>query len=177
MPRNPKTVPANLEFRKPTSNDAPVGEAAFFREHKASFGPYLRALREQRGLSLRDAAAQLGLSFAKLQKMETGGRFRLPNVAFLVAIADFYDRPAAEVLNEAGIRMIMPEALEQIVDRDGAFADLVLHPELRPTRMDLAWTQSFSTVQKNQWIEFARKLADHPDPKALLDEIMQGREP
>jgi transcriptional regulator with XRE-family HTH domain len=175
MPRNPKSVPSDLEFRKPGADDAQVGEATFFREHKASFGPYLRALREQRGLSLRDAAAQLGLSFAKLQKMETGGRFRLPSLEFLLAIADFYDRPHAELLNEAGIRVIMPEDIEREADRDSTFADLVLHPDLRPTRMDLTWTESFSTVQKNQWIEFARKLAEHPDPKGLLDEILQGR--
>lgn len=48
-----------------------------FREHKATFGPYLRELRVARGVSLRDAARRLGITFTKLQKMETGGRFRI----------------------------------------------------------------------------------------------------
>ena len=43
------------------------------REHKESFGPYLRGLREARALTLRVASARLGITFAKLQKMETGG--------------------------------------------------------------------------------------------------------
>jgi hypothetical protein len=36
-----------------------MGEVAFYREHNPDFGPYLRKLREGRGLSLRDAADQL----------------------------------------------------------------------------------------------------------------------
>lgn len=177
MPREPQPVPPDLEFREPDEDSVPVGEATFFREHKKSFGPYLRALREARGLSLRDAADQLGLSFTKLQKMEVGGRFRLPDLDFLLSIADFYGRPHAEVLNEAGIRVVMPEDLQEEMDRDRAFAALVLDPDLRPTRMDQNWTESFSTLQKTQWIEFARKLAAQPDPAALVERLLAGREP
>ena len=146
--------------------------AIYFREHKPTFGPYLRALRVERGLSLRDAAAQLGVPFSKLQKMETGGRFRLPGPHALATIADFFGRPHAEVLHEAGIGVLWPEDMESGEARDRAFAALVLHPDLRPLRMDLAWTESFSALQKAQWIEFARRLPAAGDPAALVDELV-----
>lgn len=83
-------------------------ETVLFREHRASFGPYLRALRVGRGLSLRDAAAKLDVSFAKLQKMETGGRFRIESPAIFEAMAALFERPVAEVLAAAGVRFDVP---------------------------------------------------------------------
>jgi transcriptional regulator with XRE-family HTH domain len=79
-----------------------------FREHRASFGPYLRGLRAARGLSLRDASSRLGITFAKLQKMETGGRFRIDSVALFGAVAALFERPMAEVLAAAGVRLDAP---------------------------------------------------------------------
>lgn len=85
-------------------------ETVLFRRHKASFGPYLRALRTARCLSLRAAATQLGITFAKLQKMERGGRFRIESPALFDALASLYERPAAEVLAAAGVRFDAPPA-------------------------------------------------------------------
>ena len=34
----------------------------------------------------------------------------------------------------------------------------LLNPALRPLRMDDRWIDSFSTLQKKQWVEFARRL-------------------
>ena len=79
-----------------------------FREHKATFGPYLRELRVGRGVSLRDAAGRLGVSFAKLQKMETGGRFRIDSAAIFEAVAGLFERPLAEVLASAGVSFGAP---------------------------------------------------------------------
>ena len=83
-------------------------ETVLFREHKASFGPYLRALRAGRGLSLRDAASKLDVTFAKLQKMETGGRFRIESPAIFDAMAALFERPVAEVIAAAGVRFDVP---------------------------------------------------------------------
>ena len=85
-------------------------ETVLFREHKASFGPYLRALRVGRGLSLRDAATELGVSLAKLQKMETGGRFRIESPAIFDSMAALFERPVAEVLAAAGVRFDVPRS-------------------------------------------------------------------
>ncbi len=84
-------------------------EPTYVREHTRGFGPYLRALREGRGLSLRDAAAQLGASAAKIQKMEAGGRFRAPSLDLLHRIADFYGQGREEVLAAAGFRVLSAE--------------------------------------------------------------------
>ena len=157
MPNAPTPPPAGT-VHQPTELARAVGEVAFYREHNASFGPYLRQLRLDRGLSLRDASDQLGLTFAKLQKMETGGRFRIDSLSLFGAIADLYGRPRHEVLEAAGIKVLEPEELADDLDDDAVFARLVLHPALRPMRMDDRWLDSFSALQKKQWVEFARRL-------------------
>ncbi len=81
---------------------------ALLREHKATFGPYLRGLRQGRALSLREASARLGITFAKLQKMETGGRFRIDSTALFETIAALYERPVDEVLAAAGVFAPLP---------------------------------------------------------------------
>ena len=55
----------------------------------------------------------------------------------------------------------MPPDVYADVNRDDAFAALVLHPALRPTRMDSTWLDSFSSVHKQQWVEFALRLESH----------------
>jgi transcriptional regulator with XRE-family HTH domain len=154
MTRTP-SKPAVVE---PSPLGRAMGEVAFYREHNPGFGGYLRKLREDRGLSLRDAADQLGMTFAKLQKMETGGRFRIDSLALFADIADVYVRSRDEVLEAAGIRVLEPGAVTDELDEDSAFARLVLHPSLRPLRMDERWTDAFSPLQKRQWVEFAKRL-------------------
>ncbi|MFN7132387.1 MAG: helix-turn-helix domain-containing protein [Myxococcales bacterium] len=83
------------------------------REHKAAFGAYLRELREGRGLSLRDAAPHLGITFAKLQRMETGGRFRIESASLFEALAALYERPVDEVLARAGVSFSAAALREQ----------------------------------------------------------------
>ena len=67
-------------------------------------------------------------------------------------------RPRAEVLEAAGIRVLEPHAVAAELDEDAAFASLVLHPALRPLRMDDRWLDAFSQLQKKQWVEFAKRL-------------------
>ena len=66
--------------------------------------------------------------------------------------------PLPEVLEAAGIRVLEPHAVTDELDDDNAFARLVLHPALRPLRMDERWIDSFSTLHKKQWVEFAKRL-------------------
>ncbi len=79
----------------------------------------------------------------------------------LQRIATLYGRPLGEVLEEAGVEVALPPDVYADVNRDDAFAALVLHPALRPTRMDGAWLDSFSSVHKQQWVEFALRLESH----------------
>ncbi len=158
MPRTPTPPTPAGTVVEPHPLARAIGEVAFYREHNPGFGPYLRKLREERGLSLRDAADQLGMTFAKLQKMETGGRFRIDTLHLFGDIADLYVRPRAEVLESAGIRVLEPHEITNELDEESAFARLALHPALRPLRMDERWLDSFSTLQKKQWVEFAKRL-------------------
>ena len=158
MPNIPSKLEAHEGTVEPTPLGRSMGEVAFYRDHNPGFGPYLRKLREDFGLSLRDAADELEMSFAKLQKMETGGRFRIDSLDLFVSIADLYVRPRSEVLEAAGIRVLEPHAVTDEIDDDSAFTRLVLHPALRPLRMDERWVDSFSSLQKKQWVEFANRL-------------------
>ncbi len=82
------------------------------REHREAFGPWLRGERAARGLTLRVAAERLGVSFAKLQKMETGGRFRIHSLALLDDIAALYELPVHAVREAAGVRSEAPPVHE-----------------------------------------------------------------
>lgn len=53
------------------------------------FGEKLRALREQRGLTLRQLSDLVEVGYSYISKMERGEK--TPNVAMLVKIADFFE--------------------------------------------------------------------------------------
>lgn len=134
---------------------------AYVWKPQADFGPWLRELRERRGLSIRALAAETGLSFAKLQRLESGGRQRAPSSEMILGLAIYYGQPVEEVLERAGFRVDVPPDLKDALRCDESFMALVLHPKLRPIRMDDRFTDSFSRLQKAQWVDFARKLEAH----------------
>lgn len=153
----------------------PLGDAAFYWRYKPEFGTWLRQAREARGLTLRAAAAELGFSFTKLQKLEVSGRNKAPSLSLLQRIATLYGRPLGEVLEAAGVEVALPPDVYAEVNRDDAFAALVLHPALRPMRMDPPWLDSFSSVHKQQWIEFALRLEQHlAAGGASVSELLRG---
>ena len=88
------------------------------RRHDPAFGPHLRALRVAAGMSLREVASIAGISFAKLQKMETGGRFRVTSPAMLDGLADLYGVDRAELWRLAGFVMINVSSAVDAADND-----------------------------------------------------------
>lgn len=114
-------------------------------------GEHLRAWRAAKGLSLR--AADLGIPYSILQKLETGGRAKAPDVDFLERVVLVYSVPTHEVLRAAGYRLRDVRDARDAVDQ--AFRELVLDPRLCPSGMDPRRLHSFSTTQKGQWLEFA----------------------
>lgn len=142
-------------------------------------GPALRQWRVEKGFSLRAAAAELDVSFAYLQKLETGGRASPPTLTLLQRMAAVYDVPTNSLFAAAGVT---PHRLEDARDSvDRAFRRLVLHPKLCPQGMDELWVSSFSVRQKRQWIEFAQRLLDVFEDSELisieLEEIIRGDPP
>lgn len=136
----------------------PVGTAEIYWEHRDTFAPYLRRLRREAALSLREAATTLGLPFTRLQKLETGGRSRAPEFDFLKRLAALYERPEEEVFDMAGITMLLPEGFHTTVDYEQDFRTLVLESDLRPQLFDKTWCETFLFLNKQQWVEFAHKL-------------------
>ncbi len=139
---------------------APAGPegAAWTWRPRAEFAPWLREQRLTHGLTLQSAAARLGVSYTRLHKLETGGRVRAPSLELIAAIARLYGHETDLVLTRAGFRVQLPAELRDTARCDETFAALVLHPALRPACMDERWVESYSRIQKAQWVEFARRL-------------------
>lgn len=140
---------------------------------RGDFGPWLRGLRERAELSLRQAADALSYSYSSLYKLEARTPAHPPAVGLLLQLAHLYGKEPGTVLLRAGYALDLPPELVDPDSCDEAFAALVMCPSLRPVFMTAAWTQSFSRLQKAQWVEFARKLEAHllsggPPVDALL---------
>jgi transcriptional regulator with XRE-family HTH domain len=128
-------------------------------EARASFGPYLRGLRDAARLSLRAAAEEMGVSFSYLSKLETGEKPTPPSLKVLQRMARLYGRDLRELMHEAGFRFETSPELDALEESlDARFLRLVTHPELRPMRMDAVVIEMIPPLVKRQWIEFARKL-------------------
>lgn len=124
--------------------------------HAEDLGEKLREWRTAKGLSLRDAASQLDIAYSILQKLETGGRAKTPDIDLLQRVALVYGVPTGEVFRAAGYSLREIEDVRDAIDY--AFRELVLDPRLCPRGMDAGWLDAFSTKQKRQWLEFAWRL-------------------
>ncbi len=138
--------------------DDPEGNGELLWRPRPEFTVYLRECREGVQLSLREAAQQLGVSFTRLQKMETGGRYKAPNLALLSKLATLYRVSSAELLRAAGFEVAVTETLRQDLDYELEFDALAFHPALNPRHMDRDWRFAYAPLVKQQWVDFANKL-------------------
>jgi transcriptional regulator with XRE-family HTH domain len=151
--------PTELLLKNAPPSAEPAGVAALMWEARASFGPYLRGLRDAARLSLRAAAEEMGVSFSYLSKLETGEKPTPPSLKVLQRMARLYGRDLRELMHEAGFRFETSPELDALEESlDARFLRLVTHPELRPMRMDAVVIEMIPPLVKRQWIEFARKL-------------------
>ena len=153
-----------------------LGEASFVWSPNPTFASFLRQVREMSGISLRQAAPALGVSYAWLARTETGGYASPPSLKRLHDIAELYGVDARELLHEAGVRLQLPDHLEAGASLDARFKAVVLHPQLRPGLLDADALAYVPDRVKRQWLEFAEKLANHPDPKRLLTTALSKAE-
>jgi transcriptional regulator with XRE-family HTH domain len=139
-------------------------------KQRHSFGAYLRGVREELGLGLREAAVLVNLSYSYVSKIETGARDAPPSLKVLQRLSDAYYRDIREILYEAGLRPdVVGGADEAQVDLDARFHQLVAHPRLRPPGMNKTVEGCLSPLVKAMWIEFALKLAADQQQDAALD--------
>jgi transcriptional regulator with XRE-family HTH domain len=158
----PSRSPTEIILKNAPPGAQPVGVAAVTWEARASFGPYLRGLRDAARLSLRAASEAMAVSFSYLAKLETGERASPPTLKVLQRIAKVYGRDLRELMHEAGFRFETPAEMDAMEESlDARFLRLVTHPALRPMRMDAVVLEMIPPLVKRQWIEFARKLETH----------------
>lgn len=151
--------PRDNVFRSARYAEAPgIEEAAIVWSRRPTFGPFVRRIREEKAMSLRNASAELGVSFNYLAKLETGGRIKAPTPRLIQAIADLFGHDVNEVLREAGFQAKTPPGVRHQERVDQEFRRLLTHPELRPLRVDIAALDYYSPLQKLQVLELAARL-------------------
>ncbi len=153
------TAPRTRHYGPPPSG--PLSLQVVLGDHRGSFGQYLRRMRQNHGLSLRAAAEHFGVSFIYLQRLELGRGPRLVGMDWMKKIAAVYGRDLVEVTREAGLVAEVPPQSDDTPSIDEEFERLVTHPALAPYGLDARALAFYSLHQKQQWIEFARKLEQH----------------
>jgi len=81
----------------------------------SKLGKYLKQLREEQELSIRNVARQSKMSPSHLAKIEAGDTFKTVSVEVLIKLSKFYGIPVCAILKEAGF-------IEDAVDELPEFA-------------------------------------------------------
>lgn len=101
-----------------------------------AIGDYLKNLREKRGLSIREAARRVGISYTRLQELERGisrttGKPTSPSTEILIKIAKGYEQPIPVLLEMAGLSPVSQDEHQE--------AELIkVFRELSPKGRELA---------------------------------------
>jgi len=168
-----KVSPADVTLAGPPSEDSEqVGEVGFVWSQNPEFPGYLRQVREAAGISMRRASKALGTSYAWLARQETGGPVRPPSLEQLQAMAELYRVDTREMLHAAGVRIELPADVDTGPTLSQRFTAVVLDPALRPPLLDEDAAHYIPDRVKRQWLDFAEKLVEQPDPKAFLEELL-----
>jgi len=72
------------------------------KKEEFALGKFLKFLREQKGLSLREVQKATGIPNAYLSQLETGDRRKIPSPQRLRKLADYYNVKIAQLLEKAG---------------------------------------------------------------------------
>ena len=163
-----------LAVHGPPAGEPEVETPAYVWNRNPDFPRYLRRMREQAGLSIRQAAPALGLSVPYLSRFETGGPAKPPEVTRLFAMADLYGIDRREMLSEAGVHLDLPADLVLQPDTDRQFARMMMDPRIRPTLLSEEALHYVSPRLKAQLIEWAQLLVLQRDPKAYLNALIYG---
>ena len=101
-----------------------------------AIGEHLKKLRLERGLSAREAAKRIGISYTRLQELESGvsrttGKPTSPSTDLLIKIAKGYDQPIPLLLEMTGLSPVSQDEHQE--------AELIkVFRELSPKGRELA---------------------------------------
>jgi HTH-type transcriptional regulator, competence development regulator len=152
------------------------GKKSRLREKKAetlSFGPMLRALRQQRGIGLRQLAARVHISPPYLSNIETG-KFPPPSDEKLRLIARELDEDPDKLLAKAGDRIIVDpscgtasffgEALRELRQKKGiGLRQLAAKVGISPSYLSNVETAKFPPPSEETLSLIAQELDQHTD--------------
>lgn len=148
------------------------GDAFIWRPQK-DFPAFLRKVREEAKVSLRQAAPALGMSAAYLSRLETGGPARQPSLERLNKMAALYNVDRHTMYGAAGVHVGLPENYDMLDYTDDEFEAIMLDPALQPGMMTNEALNYFSPRMKRQMVEFAKSLAALDDPAAYLNRLLR----
>ncbi len=137
------------------------------------FGHYLRAMRTERGLSLRKLSERVDVSHTYLVRLEAGDKAKAPPMELLVQLSEALSVDPREMLTRAGFLFRVRDDAGGQDLADLEFVAVVLSEELRPATLRPSALPYISPQLKLEWVEFARKLAHHPDPRGLLERLLR----
>lgn len=145
----------------------------------AEFGAYLKGLRDAVGASLRTAAAQVGVSFPHLGRIERGEVTRPPSVHVLTRMAAFYGRLPEEVMEKAGVNLahLIPD---EIPSGEEQFGRLMLAPEYGRHFMKPEYLPHFPRLHRMLIMQLAAEVERHTRARVLAEiggEAAEGSTP
>lgn len=122
------------------------------RVRTMEFGQRLRDLRKQKNLSQRDLAAQVGIDFTYLSKIE-GGRLDPPSEVIIRRIAQVLEADEDELINLAGkvpkdLKAVLEES-PQAVELLRVLSERKLPDEAYRRMLDLARESGADTSSKH----------------------------
>lgn len=145
---------------------------AFIWRPRRDFPAFLRKIREDAKVSLRQAAPALGMSAAYLSRLETGGPARQPSLDRLNRMADLYNVDRHAMYEAAGVQVEVPE--NELLDwTDDEFEALMLDPALAPGMMTHEALNYFSPRMKRQILELVQNLVSQLDPAEYLAFVLK----
>jgi transcriptional regulator with XRE-family HTH domain len=143
------------DFPLPIEGDSAEPELSF---NLTKFGWYIRWMREQRRLSIRDACKVSGLSTGHLSRIETAKIEGPPSMRIIKKIAGFLNVGTDTLLLMAGVHPLgEPEDNGELSPED-EFADLVLHDCLQPAGLKRSQLKWLAPEWKRLWVEHSRNL-------------------
>lgn len=95
-----------------------------------NFGEYLKGLRQEQKLSLRDVAAKTGVSISYLAQIEHG-RKKSPSPEILKRLAPIYNVPVRDLLKAAGYLEEVQPVLTDEEEIDMSFRYVLNDPRYR----------------------------------------------
>ena len=122
------------------------------------FGWYVRWMRKQKKLSIRDASKASGLSTGHLSRIETGKVEGPPSLRIIKRISEFLEVGTDTLMLMVGLQPVGESENSNQPSHEDLFEHLVLHDCLQPDGLKLSQLKWLAPEWKRLWVEHSRNL-------------------